>query len=24
MKELKGNCDPQVLRTILIDAINKM
>ena len=24
MKELKGNCDPQVLRTILIDAVNKM
>ena len=24
MKELKGNCDPQVLKTILIDAINKM
>ena len=24
MKELKGNCDPQVLRTILIDTINKM
>ena len=24
MKELRGNCDPQVLRTILIDAINKM
>ena len=23
MKELKGNCDPQVLRTILIDYINK-
>jgi len=22
MKQLKGNCDPQVLRTILIDAIN--
>ena len=22
MKELKGNCDPQTLRTILIDAIN--
>ena len=24
MKELKGNCDPQVLRTILIDYINKL
>ncbi len=24
MKELKGNCDPQVLRTILIDYINKI
>ena len=24
MKELKGNCDPQTLRTILIDTINKM
>ena len=24
MKELRGNCDPQVLRTILIDLINKM
>ena len=24
MKELKGNCDPQTLRTILIDNINKM
>lgn len=24
MRELKGNCDPQVLKTILIDAINKM
>lgn len=24
MKELRGNCDPQVLRTILIDMINKM
>ncbi len=24
MKELKGNCDPQMLRTILIDAINKL
>ena len=24
MKQLKGNCDPQVLKTILIDAINKM
>lgn len=23
MKELKGNCDPQVLRTLLIDEINK-
>ena len=23
MKQLKGNCDPQVLRTMLIDAINK-
>ncbi len=23
MKELKGNCDPQVLRTILIDTVNK-
>ncbi len=23
MKELKGNCDPQTLRTILIDAVNK-
>ena len=23
MKELKGNCDPQTLRTILIDMINK-
>ncbi len=24
MKELKGNCDPQVLRTILIDRINSL
>ena len=24
MKQLKGNCDPQVLRTILIDRINNM
>ena len=24
MKQLKGNCDPQVLRTILIDQINKI
>ena len=24
MKELKGNCDPQTLRTILIDMINKI
>ncbi len=24
MKELKGNCDPQILRTILIDSINKL
>jgi len=24
MKQLKGNCDPQVLRTILIDHINKI
>lgn len=24
MRELKGNCDPQVLKTILVDAINKM
>jgi aspartyl-tRNA(Asn)/glutamyl-tRNA(Gln) amidotransferase subunit B len=24
MKELKGNCDPQTLRTILIDTLNKM
>ena len=24
MKELRGNCDPQMLRTILIDMINKM
>ena len=24
MKELKGNCDPQVLRTLLIDEINKL
>ena len=24
MKELKGNCDPQVLRAILIDYINKL
>ncbi len=24
MKELKGNCDPQTLRTILIDYINKI
>lgn len=24
MKELKGNCDPQTLRAILIDTINKM
>ena len=24
MKELKGNCDPQVLRTILIDTINRL
>ena len=23
MKELRGNCDPQILRTILIDEINK-
>ena len=23
MKQLKGNCDPQVLRTMLIDEINK-
>ena len=23
MKQLKGNCDPQVLRTLLIDEINK-
>ena len=23
MKELRGNCDPQVLRTMLIDEINK-
>ena len=23
MKELKGNCDPQTLRAILIDMINK-
>ena len=23
MKELKGNCDPQTLRTILIEEINK-
>ena len=23
MKDLKGNCDPQTLRTILIDAVNK-
>ena len=23
MKQLKGNCDPQVLRQILIDEINK-
>ena len=23
MKELKGNCDPQVLKNILIDAVNK-
>ncbi|MBE6570695.1 MAG: Asp-tRNA(Asn)/Glu-tRNA(Gln) amidotransferase subunit GatB [Ruminococcaceae bacterium] len=23
MKELKGNCDPQTLRSILIDAVNK-
>lgn len=23
MKELKGNCDPQVLRELLIDAVNK-
>ena len=24
MKELKGNCDPQTLRTILIDEISKL
>ena len=24
MKELRGNCDPQVLKTILIDMINQM
>jgi len=24
MKELKGNCNPQVLKTILIDSINKL
>ena len=24
MKELKGNCNPQTLKEILIDAINKM
>ena len=24
MKELRGNCDPQTLRTMLIDYINKM
>ncbi len=24
MKELRGNCDPQVLRTLLIDEINKL
>ncbi len=24
MKQLKGNCDPQVLRTILIDTVNKI
>ena len=24
MKELKGNCDPQVLRTVLIDYISKI
>mgnify|MGYP003297121358 CR=1 FL=1 len=24
MRELKGNCDPQTLRTLLIDAINKL
>jgi aspartyl-tRNA(Asn)/glutamyl-tRNA(Gln) amidotransferase subunit B len=23
MKQLKGNCDPQLLRTMLIDEINK-
>jgi Asp-tRNA(Asn)/Glu-tRNA(Gln) amidotransferase B subunit len=23
MKELKGNCDPQTLRTVLIDEIAK-
>ena len=23
MKQLKGNCDPQVLRAMLIDEINK-
>lgn len=23
MKQLKGNCDPQLLRTLLIDAVNK-
>ncbi len=24
MKELKGNCDPQMLRTVLVDEINKL
>ena len=24
MRELKGNCDPQVLKGVLIDAINKL
>ena len=24
MRELKGNCDPQMLRTLLIDNINKL
>ena len=24
MKELKGNCDPQMLRTLLVDQINKI
>ena len=24
MRELKGNCDPQVLKTVLIDAVNKL